>query len=39
VGSIGLFLFMLSLFVKFLPMITIFELRVQQNQLDKGEIR
>jgi hypothetical protein len=30
---------MLSLFVKFLPMITIFELRVQQNQLDKGEIR
>jgi Ni/Fe-hydrogenase subunit HybB-like protein len=39
VGSIGLFLFMMSLFVKFLPMITIFELRLQQHQIDNGEIR
>ena len=39
VGSIGLFLFMMGLFLKFLPMITIFELRLQQYQLDKGEIR
>jgi len=39
VGSIGLFLFMISLFVRVLPMITIFELRLQQHQIDKGEIR
>jgi molybdopterin-containing oxidoreductase family membrane subunit len=39
VGSIGLFLFMLSLFVRVLPMITIFELRLQQHQIDNGEIR
>ena len=39
VGSIGLFLFMMSLFVRFLPMITIFELRLQQHQIDNGEIR
>ncbi len=39
VGTMGLFLFMMALFVKFLPMITIFELRLQQHQIDKGEIR
>jgi molybdopterin-containing oxidoreductase family membrane subunit len=27
IGSIGLFLFLLSLFLKFLPMISIFEMR------------
>jgi molybdopterin-containing oxidoreductase family membrane subunit len=39
VGTIGLFLFLLSLFFRFLPMITIFELRIQQHQLDEGQIR
>ena len=38
VGSIGLFLTMMCLFVKFLPMISIFELRHQQHQVDHGEI-
>jgi molybdopterin-containing oxidoreductase family membrane subunit len=39
VGSIGLFLTMLCLFVRALPMITIFELRLQQHQINHGEIR
>ena len=39
VGSIGLFLTMMCLFVKFLPMISIFELRVQHQQLQRGELR
>jgi len=38
-GSIGLFLTMMCLFVRFLPMITIFEVRIQQDQLNRGEIR
>ena len=38
IGSMGLFLTMLCLFVKFLPMISIFELRHQQHQVDHGEI-
>lgn len=38
-GSIGLFLFMITLFVRFLPMITIFEVRLQQHQVNHGEIR
>ena len=39
VGSIGLFLTMMCLFVRFLPMISIFELRVQHQQLQRGELR
>lgn len=39
IGSLGLFIFMICLFLRFLPMITIFELRIQQQQLDNGEIR
>ena len=39
IGSMGLFLTMLCLFVKYLPMISIFELRAQQQQVDRGEIR
>jgi molybdopterin-containing oxidoreductase family membrane subunit len=38
VGSMGLFLTMMCLFVKFLPMISIFELRHQQHQVSHGEI-
>lgn len=38
-GSIGLFLFMMTLFVRFLPMITVFEVRLQQHQMNRGEIR
>jgi len=38
-GSIGLFITMMSLFIRFLPMITIFEVRIQQDQLNRGEIR
>lgn len=38
-GSMGLFLFMITLFVRFLPMISIFEVRLQQHQLDRGEMR
>jgi molybdopterin-containing oxidoreductase family membrane subunit len=37
-GSIGLFLTMFCLFIRFLPMITIFELRMQQHQVQRGEI-
>ncbi|MCC6145668.1 MAG: polysulfide reductase NrfD [Candidatus Hydrogenedentes bacterium] len=33
-GSVGLFIFMIALFVRFLPMISIFELRHQQHHLD-----
>jgi len=39
VGSIGLFVTMMSLFVRFLPMITVFELRLQQKELADHEIR
>ena len=39
VGSIGLFVTMLCLFIRFLPMITIFELRVQHHEMERGEIR
>ena len=39
VGSIGLFITMLCLFIRFLPMITIFELRLQHHQVERGEIR
>ncbi len=39
VGSIGLFITMLCLFVRFLPMISIFELRVQHRQMLRGELR
>jgi Ni/Fe-hydrogenase subunit HybB-like protein len=37
-GSMGLFLTMISLFVRYLPMITIFELRVQHHQVQRGEV-
>lgn len=39
VGSIGLFMFMMALFMRFMPMITIFELRLQQHQINRGELR
>src|SRR5690606_6557286 len=39
IGSIGLFLTMTCLFVRFLPMISIFELRLQHHQIKRGEIR
>ncbi|MBI2423853.1 MAG: polysulfide reductase NrfD [Candidatus Hydrogenedentes bacterium] len=39
IGSIGLFLTMMCLFVKFLPMISIFELRLQHHLMKRGEIR
>jgi Ni/Fe-hydrogenase subunit HybB-like protein len=39
IGTWGLFLTMMCLFIRFLPMITIFELRLQQQQLAKNEIR
>jgi Ni/Fe-hydrogenase subunit HybB-like protein len=39
VGSMGLFITMFCLFARFLPMITIFELAVQQDQLNRGQIR
>ena len=39
VGSIGLFLTMICLFVRFLPMISIFELRLQHLQVKRGEIQ
>lgn len=39
VGSMGLFVTMFCLFARFLPMITIFELNLQQDQLNRGQIR
>lgn len=39
IGSMGLFMTMLCLFIRFLPMITIFELRVQQDQFQRDQIR
>jgi len=39
VGSMGLFITMFCLFARFLPMITIFELNLQQDQLNRGQIR
>ena len=39
IGTWGIFLTMFCLFVRFLPMITIFELRIQQHELDKRMIR
>ncbi len=39
VGAMGLFITLMCLFVKFLPMITIFELRLQHYQMKRGEIR
>jgi len=39
IGTWGLFLTMFCLFVRFLPMITIFELRIQQHELDHKMIR
>jgi molybdopterin-containing oxidoreductase family membrane subunit len=38
-GSMGLFITMFCLFARFLPMITIFELNLQQDQLNRGQIR
>jgi len=38
-GSIGLFLTMICLFVRYLPMITIFELRMQQREVNEGILR
>jgi len=39
VGSIGLFITMMCLFIRFLPMISLFELRAQKQQVDRGEMR
>jgi len=39
VGSIGLFIFMMALFLRYLPMITIFELREQLHSLKEGKLR
>ncbi|MBI2434920.1 MAG: polysulfide reductase NrfD [Candidatus Hydrogenedentes bacterium] len=38
VGSLGLFLTMMCLFIRYLPMISIFELRLQNHQVAQGEI-
>ena len=39
VGAMGQFITLMCLFVKFLPMITIFELRLQHYEMKHGEIR